>query len=103
MWYWVAGYVVTGGLFYLWMYGTAKWDPTTDPVYVDEAALCPALPAAIARLPKQQRLVVQGRFYEGRSCEDLAQELGTKPAAVLALLARAVNRLRDDLPLPASA
>lgn len=56
-----------------------------------------ALPAAISRLPRKERLTVIGRYYEGRSCEEVAAALAVEPEVVRALLRRALARLRRRL------
>lgn len=53
-----------------------------------------ALPAAIARLPHRQRLVVVWRYYDNRSFEEIAEELQVKPATVRSLLRHGIAALR---------
>jgi RNA polymerase sigma factor (sigma-70 family) len=53
-----------------------------------------ALPAAIARLPHRQRLVVVWRYYDGRSFDEIAVQLGVKPATARSLLRHAIAALR---------
>jgi RNA polymerase sigma factor (sigma-70 family) len=56
-----------------------------------------ALPAAIAALPHRQRLVLVWRYYEERSFEDIAVDLGIQPVTVRSLLRHAVNSLRKRM------
>lgn len=55
------------------------------------------LPGAVSRLPWKQKLVVIGRYYESRSCEEMAAALDIEPEAVRLLLRRALARLRRQL------
>jgi RNA polymerase sigma factor (sigma-70 family) len=52
------------------------------------------LPALIERLPLRQRQVVVGRYYDGRSFEEMAQALEVRPATVRSLLRHGLNNLR---------
>jgi RNA polymerase sigma factor (sigma-70 family) len=56
-----------------------------------------ALPAAIAQLPHRQRLVVVWRYYDGRSFDEIAEQLRVKPATARSLLRHGVNALRKQL------
>jgi RNA polymerase sigma factor (sigma-70 family) len=56
-----------------------------------------ALPAAIARLPHRQRLVVVWRYYDARSFEEIAEQLQVKPATVRSLLRHGIAALRQQL------
>lgn len=56
-----------------------------------------ALPARLAKRSDRQMRVVIGRYYEGRSFEELAGELHVRPAMVRSLLRRGLNRLRREL------
>ncbi|MGV3722186.1 MAG: sigma-70 family RNA polymerase sigma factor [Actinomycetota bacterium] len=56
-----------------------------------------ALPAAIAALPHRQRLVLVWRYYEERSFEQIANELGIQPATARSLLRHAITSLRSRL------
>jgi RNA polymerase sigma-70 factor (ECF subfamily) len=67
-------------------------------LYSQEVAA--ALPAAIARLPHRQRLVLVWRYYDGRSFAEMAAELGVKEATVRSLLRHAMNALRQRMVLP---
>ena len=53
-----------------------------------------ALPAAIAALPRRQRLVLVWRYYEERAFEDIAVDLGIQPATARSLLRHAITSLR---------
>jgi RNA polymerase sigma factor (sigma-70 family) len=53
-----------------------------------------ALPGLIAHLPLRQRQVVIGRFYEGRSLEEMAAGLELSGEAVRSLLHEAIEGLR---------
>jgi len=52
---------------------------------------------AIDALPQRQRMAVVLKHYEGLSYREIAHVLACSARAVDALLARARNRLRDDL------
>jgi RNA polymerase sigma factor (sigma-70 family) len=52
------------------------------------------LPSVIASLPHRQRLVLVWRYYEERSFEDIAFDLGIRPATARSLLRHAVISLR---------
>ncbi|MBK9118219.1 MAG: sigma-70 family RNA polymerase sigma factor [Phycisphaerales bacterium] len=56
-----------------------------------------ALRAALVRLPRLYRLVVEQYDLEGRGIQEVAQELGRSPGAVYMLRARAHDRLRELL------
>jgi RNA polymerase sigma factor (sigma-70 family) len=53
----------------------------------------------IGALPERQRLALVRRELEGRSCEQIAAELGTSSPAVRQLLARARSAVRDGVGL----
>ena len=53
------------------------------------------LPRALSQLSPRQRSIVVSRFYEGRSFEDIAQELGIQTVSVRSLLRYALARLRQ--------
>lgn len=53
-----------------------------------------ALPELIARLPLPQRQVVIGRFYEGRSLEEIAARLAVSREAARSILYAAIEQLR---------
>lgn len=55
------------------------------------------LPEIIAQVPPRQRQVVIARFYEGRSFEDIAEQLGVRPATARSLLRHGLNRMRQNL------
>jgi RNA polymerase sigma factor for flagellar operon FliA len=52
---------------------------------------------AIALLPDRHRTVIQGYFFEGRSSETLAQELGVTVSRVSQMRTEAFDMLRDGL------
>lgn len=58
----------------------------------------------IGALPERQRIALVRRELEGRSCEEIAAEVGTSPVAVRQLLSRARSAVRDGvgvlLPFP---
>jgi RNA polymerase sigma-70 factor (ECF subfamily) len=78
----------------------ARPDPARGP---EEAAIAAAdgagLQAALARLPLDQRAVVE-MPYAGWSTEEIAAQLGRSPAAVKQLRFRAMKRLRALLTQP---
>ncbi len=57
------------------------------------------LPEAINKLPPRQRLVVQRRFYEGRSFDEIAAELRIQPSTARSLLRYGLNNLRRRIGL----
>lgn len=73
----------------------------SSPVSQDEiaalAAFTATLPPVIATLPLRQQQVVIGRYYEGRTCEELAQVLEVQPATVRSLLRDGLASLRQKL------
>ena len=52
--------------------------------------------AALAKLPEKMRLVLQLRFLERCSCQEIGEILNLTPAAVSSLLYRAKERLRRE-------
>jgi RNA polymerase sigma factor (sigma-70 family) len=50
--------------------------------------------AIVKHLPPRQRLVIVGRFLEGRPVEDVAAELGVGVKEIERLQSRAIERLR---------
>jgi RNA polymerase sigma-70 factor (ECF subfamily) len=52
------------------------------------------LAAALATLPQAQREALVLRYYQGRSLDDISQQLGRSPAAVAGLLKRGARQLR---------
>ncbi len=58
-----------------------------------------ALPAAIAQLPQRQRQVVVWRYYESRTFEEIAEELGVQPATARSLLRHGIHQLRRKMTL----
>lgn len=55
------------------------------------------LGAALEALPERDRRLLTGAFYERRSYQDLAEELGVRPDSVGQLLFRAKQRLKKQL------
>lgn len=55
------------------------------------------LGAALEALPERDRLLLKGAFYERRSYQDLAEDLGVRPDSVGQLLFRAKQRLKKQL------
>lgn len=53
----------------------------------------------IGALPERQRIALVRRELEGRSCDEIAAEVGTSPVAVRQLLARARTAVRDRVGL----
>jgi len=56
-----------------------------------------AVRAALAELGMEPRRVLLGKYVDGRSVNDLAEELGRSPKAVESLLSRARARMRSLL------
>jgi RNA polymerase sigma factor (sigma-70 family) len=52
--------------------------------------------AELARLPRQQRVVIVLRYYEGLPDSEVARMLGCRPATVRGYHARALATLRID-------
>jgi RNA polymerase sigma-70 factor (ECF subfamily) len=55
---------------------------------------------ALAQLPDDQRLAVELKHLHGRPVEEVGQEMGKSKAAVVGLLFRGLNRLRQLLDEP---
>ncbi len=55
------------------------------------------LGAALEALPDRDRVLLKGAFYERRSYQELAEELGVRPDSVGQLLFRAKQRLKKQL------
>jgi RNA polymerase sigma factor (sigma-70 family) len=53
-----------------------------------------AIRVAVATLPALQQQVICGRFFAGKSAEEIAAEMGRTPAAVRGLVRRAKESLR---------
>jgi RNA polymerase sigma-70 factor (sigma-E family) len=53
---------------------------------------------AVRRLPYRQRVVIVARYWGGWSEADIARTLGCKPGTVKSLAARALDRLRNEVP-----
>ncbi|MGX7824376.1 SigE family RNA polymerase sigma factor [Actinokineospora sp. 24-640] len=69
--------------------------PIADPTAaVDQRA---ALLAGIARLPRKQRAAVILRYYDGRTDDEIAAELGCSAGTVRSHISRAVSALRADV------
>lgn len=68
---------------------TVSWDPCTE---LEDVV--GRLPGALARVPLRQRQVVIGRFYDGRSFEEIAASLEVKPATARSLLRHGLANLR---------
>ncbi len=62
-----------------------------------DAVADPAIAAAIARLPLDQRSVVVLRFYLDWSTEEVAEAIGVAPGTVKSRLHRALRRLESSL------
>jgi RNA polymerase sigma factor (sigma-70 family) len=76
----------------------STWDPTDgwDRDLMTRRVLN-ALPAAIERLPRRQKYVVTGRFYEARSFEEMASSMGVAPATARSLLRHGLANIRRQL------
>lgn len=78
-------------------------DEVVDPACADPAAGLVrgegvgAIRAALASLPERMQLALQLRFFERRSCEEIAHVLGTTVEAVSPLIYRAKAALRERL------
>ena len=51
----------------------------------------------IGGLPQRQRQVLVGRYYDGRSFEDIADVMGIEPATARSLLRHALQNLRKQI------
>lgn len=69
-------------------------DPTADLLHGEGVG---AVRAALASLPERMQLALQLRFFERRSCEEIAEILGTTLEAVSPLIYRAKAALRERL------
>lgn len=67
--------------------------PTHEETSADRAALW----AELARLPRQQRIVLVLRYYEGLSDNEIAEILGCRPGTVRGYGSRALSTLRIEL------
>ncbi len=52
---------------------------------------------AIAKLPEQERFLIEGHYLKGRRFDELAQELGMSKSWASRLHTRALGRLREQL------
>lgn len=59
--------------------------------YLDEIGV--QLRAAVARLPERQSQIVMMRYFEQRSCNDIAEKLKMTPGNVRVQLSRALDKL----------
>jgi DNA-directed RNA polymerase specialized sigma24 family protein len=59
--------------------------------------LAPAVREAVEKLPSIQRIVVQGIFFERRSAQSVADQLGAHVAFVRRILAVALTTLRKEM------
>jgi len=69
----------------------------TPSVQAMAAEQAEALRQALARLPDDYRQVIQGRYQEHLSFEEIAGQLGRSAGAVRKLWARAIERLQAEL------
>jgi RNA polymerase sigma-70 factor (ECF subfamily) len=110
-WVGLPRYRDTGAPFTAWLVGIARHvvadahraarrtEPRADPPdraveFQDEAADRLALGAAVARLPKEQRQVIELKFLTGCTNEEVGRALGKTVGAVNALQWRALARLK---------
>ena len=52
---------------------------------------------SVALLPERHRTVIVGHFFDGRSHEELANELGVTPSRISQLRAEALERIREGI------
>lgn len=71
---------------------TAQWD-----FELMSRDVLKALPDAIATLPERQRRVLVWRYYDSRSFEEIAKELGVQTATARSLLRHALTNLRQRI------
>lgn len=57
------------------------------------------LAAALAKLPKQMRMAVNGYYLRGQDLAEIAERLGVKPTSVRVYLFHARERIRRELDL----
>lgn len=67
--------------------------PSTEETTADRDALW----SELAALPRQQRVVLVLRFYEGLSDSEIAEIMGCRPATVRGYASRALSTLRIEL------
>jgi RNA polymerase sigma-70 factor, ECF subfamily len=116
---WVAipRYRDTGAPFSAWLVGIARHvvadahraarrtEPRADPPdrsveFQDQATDRLALAAAVARLPKEQREVIELKYLLGWTNEEVGRTMGKSVGAVNALQWRALSRLKQLMELP---
>lgn len=71
-------------------------EPGPDDELVDRE-LRSYLRTAVALLPEKHRVVIQGYFFDGRTSEELAEEIGVTVSRVSQLRTEAFEMLRDGL------
>jgi RNA polymerase sigma factor (sigma-70 family) len=71
---------------------TEQWDRA-----LELRAVLQGLPQAIGRLPDRQRRVVIARFYEQRSFEEIAEDLGIQVSTARSLLRFGIGNLRRQM------
>ena len=69
----------------------------TPSVQIMAAEQTEALRRALARLPDDYRQVIQARYQEHRSFEEIASQMGRSSGAVRKLWARAIERLQEEM------
>ena len=71
-------------------------DQTPESLLIrQESIVC--LLRALERLPKRHRLIVRWRYFEGRTIDDAARELGISKSWASRLHTQALDRLRAEL------
>lgn len=81
--------------------GTAGADAWEERIEIEDL-LC-RIRAAVAALPERQRRVVEGRYFESLSFDEIAAGLGVTPATARSLLRHAIARLRRQFAAHADA
>jgi len=65
---------------------------------VSQKELAEHLSAALQRIPPAHRQMLQWRFLEERSCEEIGQMVSRTPDAVRMMVGRSLKRLQQEMP-----
>lgn len=73
----------------------AIWESPTRPL--EQAEVVVLVRGAVSDLGDRQRIAVEMHQFQGRSCAEIAEEMGMSPKAAKSLLYRARHQLRSSL------